>query len=76
MSPVKRSKKSTKITAKAGKVIARTGTGAAPKLVYFNRELSGLAFNRRVLDQATSAANPAECRMRNSWMNAFSSHWA
>ena len=58
MSPVKRSKKSTKITAKAGKVIARTGTGAAPKLVYFNRELSGLAFNRRVLDQATSAANP------------------
>lgn len=58
MSPVKRIKKSTKITAKSGKVILRTAPGVAPNLVYFNRELSTLAFNRRVLDQATIATNP------------------
>ena len=47
-------KRSTKITAKAGRSMAQS----AGKRLYFNRELSWLAFNQRVLDQARSEANP------------------
>lgn len=54
MPTVKRSRKSTKIAARAGRTIA------APqgKAVYFNRELSTLAFNQQVLAQAQNEANP------------------
>ncbi|MFI5337235.1 MAG: RNA degradosome polyphosphate kinase, partial [Opitutales bacterium] len=56
MSPsVKRTvKRSTRITAKAGRSMAQS----AGKRLYFNRELSWLAFNLRVLEQARSEANP------------------
>ncbi len=56
MTGAKRPKRASRITAKAGKSIVRTATDGKP--VYFNRELSWLAFNRRVLDQAESEANP------------------
>lgn len=58
MSPPPRVKqRSTKITAKTGKSIAQTAAGGG-KIVYANRELSWLAFNHRVLEQAQSDANP------------------
>ena len=57
MTGAKRVKRSPKITAKAGKSIARGADGGG-KPVYFNRELSWLAFNTRVLEQAQSEANP------------------
>jgi len=56
MTGQKRVRRSQKITAKAGRAIARTATASKP--VYLNRELSWIAFNRRVLEQARSAANP------------------
>ena len=49
--------RSTKITAKTGKSITQTVAGGG-KIVYANRELSWLAFNQRVLEQAQSEANP------------------
>ncbi len=58
MSPPQRVKqRSTKITAKTGKSIAQTVSGGG-KIAYANRELSWLAFNQRVLEQAQSDANP------------------
>lgn len=57
MSPSPRAKpRSAKITAKTGKSITPKAGGS--KIVYANRELSWLAFNRRVLDQARNEANP------------------
>ncbi|MEO6993741.1 MAG: polyphosphate kinase 1 [Lacunisphaera sp.] len=52
-----RVKRSTKITAKTGKSILQTAAGGG-KIVYANRELSWLAFNHRVLEQAESELNP------------------
>jgi polyphosphate kinase len=57
MTGTKRVKRSPKITAKTGKSIA-PGANGGGKPVYFNRELSWLAFNVRVLEQAQSEANP------------------
>lgn len=57
MPPSPRAKpRSTKITAKTGRSITPKAGGS--KIVYANRELSWLAFNRRVLEQARSDANP------------------
>jgi len=52
---VKRSRKSTKIAARAGRTLASSRQG---KAVYFNRELSTVAFNQQVLAQAQNEANP------------------
>ncbi len=54
-SAVKRPKRSSKITAPVGQALS---AGAGGRRLYFNRELSYLAFNRRVLEQAQSPANP------------------
>ncbi|RXK56309.1 polyphosphate kinase 1 [Oleiharenicola lentus] len=57
MPPTPRSKpRSAKITAKTGRSITPKAGGS--KVVYANRELSWLAFNRRVLEQARNEANP------------------
>ncbi|HEY8995143.1 MAG TPA: polyphosphate kinase 1, partial [Lacunisphaera sp.] len=57
MPPTQRAKpRSAKITAKTGKSITPKAGGG--KIVYANRELSWLAFNRRVLEQAKNEANP------------------
>ena len=56
MPPAPRKQRPAKITAKTGKSITPKAGGS--KIVYANRELSWLAFNRRVLEQAQNAANP------------------
>ena len=56
MPPTSRKQRSTKITAKTGKSITPKAGGG--KIVYANRELSWLAFNRRVLEQAQNSSNP------------------
>ena len=53
-----RGKQISKITATAGKSIPRTTALNGGHNAYANREQSWLAFNRRVLEQAQSAANP------------------
>lgn len=57
MSPAsRRPRRSTKFSAAVGRTLA-TGAGGEAR-PYFNRELSWIAFNRRVLEQAQSEANP------------------
>src|SRR4051812_36474516 len=57
MAPSPRTRqRSPKITAKTGRSITPKAGGS--KIVYANRELSWLAFNRRVLEQAQNTANP------------------
>ncbi|MBP6865079.1 MAG: polyphosphate kinase 1 [Candidatus Didemnitutus sp.] len=54
-SVVKRTKRPAKITAPVGRALPAAAT---VRRQYFNRELSYLAFNRRVLEQAQSPLNP------------------
>jgi polyphosphate kinase len=53
--PPRRPRRTTKIPAKAGRSLA---SAPGRRHQYFNRELSWLAFNQRVLEQAQSEANP------------------
>ena len=54
----KRVTKVSRIRGATGKVISRSGSADGRRSVYANREQSWLNFNRRVLDQARSEANP------------------
>lgn len=58
MTTVRRARRSGKLTAATGRRIVRADAGTAAPPQYFNRELSWLAFNRRVLDQARNERNP------------------
>ncbi|MDB6092508.1 MAG: Polyphosphate kinase [Verrucomicrobia bacterium] len=53
-----RGKKLSKLSVPAGKVVARKAKVEGERTIYANREQSWLAFNRRVLQQAESPANP------------------
>jgi polyphosphate kinase len=55
---VKRVKKYNRLTAATGKSIARPANNQGIRPQYANREQSWLNFNRRVLEQAQSEANP------------------
>ena len=57
--PAKRPRRPGKLTAPTGRSIARAiGDTPVARSHYLNRELSWIAFNRRVLEQAESEANP------------------